>query len=108
MALGESQTSCCDVSKLGVQANCSEALSSGRQKRATNALVNGENRPLDGHSDYTYYVMSATPTSDGPVFAASGRSQPFSSMITCKHNFNLCSNHQKLFQKLLQMLSFYG
>ena len=97
MALGESHTSCCDVAQIGVQANCSEAPSSGRRKRATDTQINGENRPLDGQSDYTYYVMSATPTSDGPVFAASSRSQPFSSMLPCKHNFKLRFNYKKFF-----------
>ena len=90
MALGESQTSCCDVAHIGIQANCSKAPSSGRRKRATDTQIYGENRPLDGQSDYTYYVMSATPTTSGPVFAASSRSQPFSSMLPCKRNFKLC------------------
>ena len=66
MPLGESQTSCCDVTQLGVQADCSEVPSSGRRKRATDSQIKGENRPLDGQSDYTYYILSATPTSDGP------------------------------------------
>ena len=95
MALGEPQTSCCDVAHIGVQADCSEAPTSGRRKRATNTQINGENRPLDGQSDYTYYVMSAT--TDGPVFAASSRSRPFSSMLPCKRNFKLCFNHKKIF-----------
>ena len=81
MALGNSQRSCCDVTQLGEPADCSGASTNGRQKRATETQIEGENRPLDGQSDYTYYVLSATPTKDGPVYAASGRSEPFSSTI---------------------------
>jgi len=86
IVLGDSKISCCDVAQLGLQADCSAASRSGRRKRATDTQITGENRPLDGQSNYTYYYLSATPSSDGPLFAVSNRSQPFSSdPVICKY-----------------------
>jgi len=79
MALGSLQITCCDVTKIG-EADCT-ASSNKRRKRATNFQVRGENRPLDGQSNYTYYILSATPSDNGPLYAASERSRPFSSVI---------------------------
>jgi len=81
MALGDSQVTCCDVVELGAQADCAETSDSNIRRRATNSQVQGENRPLDGESNYTYYMLSATPSDNGPLYAASDRSAPFSSVI---------------------------
>jgi len=94
MALGDLQVTCCDVVELGVQADCAETSDSNRQRRATNSQVQGENRPLDGESNYTYYMLSATPSDNGPLYAASDRSAPFSSVIRkfiFKPYFHQCS-----------------
>ena len=85
MPLGDMKTSCCDVTQLGQQANCSGATTSARRKRAADTQITGQNRQLDGQSNYTYYVISATPTADGPAYTVSNRSEPFSSVVrTCE------------------------
>ena len=84
MALGDEKQSCCDAFQFGDLVDCTEDSSDRKRKRTTNTQIRGENRRLDGQSDYTYYVISASPSSDGPLYAASSRSPAFSSRTSKK------------------------
>ena len=102
MAFGDSRTTCCDVSQLGDAADCTAHSNNRRKKRAMNDQVQGKNRPLDGTSDYTYYILSASPSSNGPLYMASERSPPFSSRckILIKCITNLDNNYVMSYQTI--------
>ena len=82
LQLGDGGRSCCDVSQVGEMADCG-ASSSKRRKRQTNPdQIEGENRPLNIGSNYTYYVITATPADNEVLFLASKSSKEFSSNIS--------------------------
>ena len=72
--------SCCDTSQIGALANCTGSSNNKKRKRATNTQIFGENRALDAQSQYSYYIISTTPTDNGILYASSEKSQPFTSI----------------------------
>ena len=77
LPLGDGKRTCCDTSKIGLTADCTDAPLSKRSRRTADDQIEGENRRLNTGFSYTYYIIAATPSNSKVLFSSSELSQPF-------------------------------
>ena len=80
LPLGNGKRTCCDTSKIGQTANCTDAPLSKRNRRTADDQIKGENRRLNIGFRYTYYIITATPSNNEILFSSSELSPPFTYM----------------------------
>ncbi|XP_076800966.1 uncharacterized protein LOC143445616 isoform X2 [Clavelina lepadiformis] len=75
--LGDESLTCCDAASLKKVACVSSNASRNRRDSSSSNTIMARNRPLPNRISVTYYLITATPSDNDVLYAASRRSEAF-------------------------------